>query len=49
MRMPQIEVSQYIKSKLDVIYEAEEHKSYDSVIRSMLAKLEIIEEEMPRT
>lgn len=37
--MPQVEISQFVKSKLDVIYKEEEHKSYDSVIRSLLNKL----------
>ncbi len=37
--MPQIEISQHVKSQLDVIYEEEQHKSYDSVIRALLYKI----------
>ena len=36
--MPQIEISQFVKSKLDELKEEEEHKSYDSVLRSLLNK-----------
>jgi len=36
--MPQIEISQFVKSKLDELKEEEEHKSYDSTLRSLLNK-----------
>jgi len=36
----QIEISQFVKSKLDDLKEKEEHKSYDSAIRSLLNHLE---------
>ena len=35
--MPLIDVSQYVKDELDEIKSAEEHKSYDSAIRTVLA------------
>lgn len=34
--MPQIEVSEYVKSELDDLKEREEHKSYDSAVRTLL-------------
>jgi len=34
--MPQVELSQFVKSQLDKIIEEEEHKSYDSAVRSLL-------------
>jgi len=34
--MPAIDVSEYVKSELDAIKETEEHKSYDSTIRTLL-------------
>jgi len=34
--MPLISVSEYVKEKLDKIKAEEQHKSYDSVIRSLL-------------
>jgi len=34
--VPTIEVSEYVKKKLDEIKEREQHKSYDSVIRVLL-------------
>jgi len=38
--MPQIEISQFVKSKLDELKSKEEHKSYDSAIRSLFSHLE---------
>lgn len=34
--MPTIDVSEYVKGRLDDIKEVEEHRSYDSVVRSIL-------------
>jgi len=34
--MPQIEISQFVKSRLDDVKKEEEHKSYDSAIRALL-------------
>jgi len=34
--MPVINVSEYVKRKLDRIKEEEQHTSYDSVIRTLL-------------
>jgi len=35
--MPNIEVSNHVKEELNDIKTAEEHKSYDSVLRMLLA------------
>lgn len=35
--MPQIEVSEFVKSELDDVKRQEEHKSYDSAVRALLA------------
>ena len=34
--MPMVEVSQFVKSKLDEVKREEQHKSYDSAIRALL-------------
>lgn len=34
--MPTINVSEYVKDELDDVKEAEQHRSYDSVVRSLL-------------
>lgn len=34
--MPQIEVSEYVKHELDGLKDIEEHKSYDSAVRTLL-------------
>lgn len=36
--MPVIDVSEYVKNELDDVKEAEEHKSYDSVLRALLGE-----------
>lgn len=36
--MPVIDVSEYVKNELDDVKDAEEHKSYDSAIRALLAE-----------
>lgn len=41
--MPTIEVSEYVKAELDRIRDAEEHKSYDSVIRALVGTYELQE------
>jgi len=40
----QINISDYVKNKLDMIKETEEHKSLDRVIRSLLLKAGYIDE-----
>ena len=39
--MVNIEISDYVKRKLEAIKESEQHKSFDSVIRGLLAYKEI--------
>lgn len=34
--MPTIDVSEYVKTELDEIMHDEEHKSYDSVLRTVV-------------
>ena len=41
--MPMIDVSQYVKDILDNVKEGEQHKSYDSVIRSLLYRTGFID------
>jgi predicted CopG family antitoxin len=36
--MPTISVSKYVKGELDELKEIEEHRSYDSVIRSLIER-----------
>lgn len=38
--MPVIDVSEYVKTELDEIKEEQEHKSYDSVLRTVLGAYE---------
>jgi hypothetical protein len=38
--MPTIEISEHVKADLDRISEEEQHKSYDSVIRTLLGNYE---------
>jgi len=39
--MPLINVSDYVKKKLDQIKDEEQHTSYDSVIRTLLLEREL--------
>jgi len=34
--MPTIDVSEYVKEGLDAVKDAEQHRSYDSVLRTLL-------------
>ncbi len=34
--MPMVDISQFVKDKLDELKKKEEHKSYDSAIRALL-------------
>lgn len=38
--MPTLQVSDYVKAELDDIKTTEEHKSYDSVLRSLIGSYE---------
>lgn len=38
--MPTIDVSEYVKAELDRIKDVEEHRSYDSAIRSLVGNYE---------
>jgi len=42
--MPMVEISQFVKSKLDDVKKEEEHKSYDSAIRALLYRTGYIKE-----
>ena len=38
-----IDISQFVKEKLDKVKESEQHKSYDSAIRSLLYRTGFID------
>lgn len=38
--MPTVDISEFVKAELDRIKDAEEHRSYDSVIRTLLREYE---------